>query len=205
LSRPSPAVLSPEPSRPNPPESTRHDRRPDPHPHRRSLADNRFRRPIPRRAKPEPRDRSRVPSLRRTAIRHRSASLKPDRRSRPARKHAPESIGRYSTDRQIPIGPRLSPPAPFRPAVSSLGGFRTPAPARIPASTPAPRPASETLHRSGRSERNLRMRQFDLFTTISQVQILPGIFRGLASAAVGLIRSPLWQSRGSDRCQRSGL
>ena len=33
-SKPSPAALSPEASLPNPPESTRHDRRPDPRPHR---------------------------------------------------------------------------------------------------------------------------------------------------------------------------
>src|SRR5271166_5329475 len=40
-----------------------------------------------------------------------------------------------------------SPPTPLRPAVSSLGGFRTPAQACSPASAPAPRPASETLHK----------------------------------------------------------
>ena len=35
--------------------------------------------------------------------------------------------GRCPTHRKIPIGPRLSPQRPFWPAVSSLGGFRTPA------------------------------------------------------------------------------
>src|SRR5208337_3701621 len=48
-------------------------------------------------------------------------------------------------DPQIPIG-RVPHTAPFLPAVSSLGGFRTPAPSLAPPSRNGP--ASETLHQA---------------------------------------------------------
>jgi len=48
--------------------------------------------------------------------------------------------------RQIPISSATS-PAPRRPAVSSPGGFRTPALSRVPAVVSGP--ASETLHKTG--------------------------------------------------------
>src|SRR5208337_4645123 len=54
-------------------------------------------------------------------------------------------------DPQIPIG-RVPHTAPFLPAVSSLGGFRTPAPSLAPPSRNGP--ASETLHRTALSVRS---------------------------------------------------
>jgi hypothetical protein len=51
-------------------------------------------------------------------------------------------------DPQIPIG-ALAKPSPNLPAVSSLGGFRAPAPAHA---QPSQRPAPETLDLSGSSE-----------------------------------------------------
>src|SRR5208337_1847056 len=66
---------------------------------------------------------------------------------RPAGKTTPHRPSPRQTrsvrDPQIPIG-RVPHTAPFLPAVSSLGGFRTPAPSLAPPSRNGP--ASETLH-----------------------------------------------------------
>ncbi len=62
-----------------------------------------------------------------------------------------------------------SPTAPLRPAVSSLGGFRTPAPSQLPASTPAPRPASKTLHR------RIRLFKRSPIRAMSKVPITPAV------------------------------
>jgi hypothetical protein len=59
------------------------------------------------------------------------------------RRRPPKPHERFVRDAEIPID-RATQPAPNLPAVSSLGGFRTPAPQ--PARPPAKGPASETLH-----------------------------------------------------------
>jgi hypothetical protein len=51
------------------------------------------------------------------------------------------------TNRQIPIGGHPSPPTPLRPAVSSLGGFRTPAQACGPVELSQPQGAQERSRR----------------------------------------------------------
>jgi hypothetical protein len=158
-SRLSPASLILTASQPNLPDSTRHDRRPDPHPYRRrSPANDIFRRSIPGRAKADPRARSRVSSRRRTAIRRRSARPGRGRRFRPRRKHAANTARRGSADRQIPIGGRLSQQRLTDPRFPPLEAFGRRPSSLHPASTPAPRPASETLHNCSRSPAEIHWR-----------------------------------------------
>ena len=72
-----------------------------------------------------------------------AANPEPARRPRAIPSSAPASCSRRALERQNPHGSRGAPDA-HRPAVSSLGGFRTPALRPTPMS--ASGPASETLH-----------------------------------------------------------
>ena len=72
-------------------------------------------------------------------------------------------------DPQIPIG-ALAKRSPYLPAVSSLGGFRAPAPGAVP---PSQRPAPETLHQFEASKTAIRNGRFTSTSAVSFAQIAP--------------------------------
>ena len=139
-SRPSPAAPSPEASRPNPPESTHHDRRPDPHAHRRSSPDDTFRRPSSLRIRANRRGKS--PPLH---------AKSPSNLDRPSRTPPPLSSAAKTRPRR-----RRRPPDPSQnPHRSAASPASAPSGPRFPPLAAfGRRPQHRSLHRRARKGRH---------------------------------------------------